>query len=345
MGQQVWLHNSQPNSSFLPWDFPVSSSQYFHRSLGTRRDSAVGNGPNSRAINHRQWEQRRLLDEEGARGIASGCLDLWHPLAPLAMDAFDRGLKATVLEGEIKGWGEKKGSSFFLLSHFFFFLMSRGRGGTMATPPPGAAHGDPAPTNLPHPTVLNKPNLSAPERPKPITCTVQPTTGELLPEDEISHSFCPRCREGGNGEGKEEGNPVNKPGLNKLLGAAGAEHALIDIEIRCNPSPGTGPFHGQLKRTTLKGKGKNLFRGRANQSVAGVVWRGMLSAPDGDSLLCHRWGRCRVRAAKCPLGLGTRWVLSESATEGEMVHVPGWGSWNAHTRAGRGGQPWCSRGT
>lgn len=121
MGQQVWLHNSQPNSSFLPWDFPVSSSQYFHRSLGTRRDSAIGNGPNSRAINHRQWEQRRLLDEEGARGIASGCLDLWHPLAPLAMDAFDRGLKATVLEGEIKGWGEKKGSSFFLLSHFFFF--------------------------------------------------------------------------------------------------------------------------------------------------------------------------------------------------------------------------------
>lgn len=216
----------------------------------------------------------------------------------------------------------------------------------MATLPPQAAHGDPTPTTLPHPTVLNKPNVSAPEHRAPVTCTVQPTTGELLPEDEISYSFCPRCRERGGSKGKEEeGNPVNKPGLNKLLRTAGAEHALIDIEIRCNPSPATGPFHGQLKRTTLKGKGKNLFRGRANQSVAGVVWRGMLSTPDRDSLPCHHWGQSKVRAAQCPLGLGTHWVLSGSATEGEMVQVPGWGSWNAHARAERGGQPWCSNGT
>lgn len=55
----------------------------------------------------------------GARGIARGCLNLWHPLAPLAMDAFDVGLKATALKGEIKGW-EKRKDHLFSLSFFFF---------------------------------------------------------------------------------------------------------------------------------------------------------------------------------------------------------------------------------
>lgn len=42
-----------------------------------------------------------------------------------------------------------------------------------------------------------------------------------------------------------------------------------------------------------------MSRGRANHSVAGVVWRGMLSVPDSDSwpsLPCHCQGRPRVQA-------------------------------------------------
>lgn len=91
---------------------------------GDKGNSSLGNSPSSRAINHRQWEQqRRSLDGVGARGIALGRLDLWHPLAPLAMDAFDIGLKATALEGKIKGWEKRKDHLFFLLflSFSFFF--------------------------------------------------------------------------------------------------------------------------------------------------------------------------------------------------------------------------------
>lgn len=40
-------------------------------------------------------------------------------MAPLAMDAFDIGLKATALEGEIKGWEKRKDHLFSPLSFFF----------------------------------------------------------------------------------------------------------------------------------------------------------------------------------------------------------------------------------
>lgn len=81
------------------------------------------------------WEQPWLEDHKslpvritkmpdwmgwGARGIAWGHLNLWHPLASLAMDAFDIELKATALQGEIKGWEKRKDHLFF--SSFFLFL-------------------------------------------------------------------------------------------------------------------------------------------------------------------------------------------------------------------------------
>ena len=73
--------------------------------------------------------------------------------------------------------------------------------------------------------------------------------------------------------------------LNRLLGAVQAEPmpSLI-LKSGAIHHQRTGSFHGKLKRATLKGRGKNLSKGRANQSVAGVVWRGMLSTPDSDSL-------------------------------------------------------------
>lgn len=55
----------------------------------------------------------------GAGDIAWGCLNLWLPLAPLAMDAFDIGLKATALEWDIKAREKRKDHLFSSLSFFF----------------------------------------------------------------------------------------------------------------------------------------------------------------------------------------------------------------------------------
>lgn len=55
----------------------------------------------------------------GARGIARGRLNLWLPLAPLAMDAFHIGPKPTALEGEIKAREKRKDHLFSSLSFFF----------------------------------------------------------------------------------------------------------------------------------------------------------------------------------------------------------------------------------
>lgn len=60
----------------------------------------------------------------GARGIARGRLNLWLPLAPLAMHAFDTGLKATALEGEIKAREKRKDHLFSSLS--FLFISGEG---------------------------------------------------------------------------------------------------------------------------------------------------------------------------------------------------------------------------
>lgn len=144
-------------------------------------------------------------------------------------------------------------------------------------------------------------------------------------------ALAPRCRRGGGREGrKEEGNPVNKPRLNRLLGAVQAEPmpSLI-LKSGAIHHQRTGSFHGKLKRATLKGRGKNLSRGRANQSVAGVVWRGICCLRQTvihcRAAPCHCQGGCRVQAAKCPLdgmrtaGMGTRRILLGSGENAGMA--------------------------
>lgn len=60
----------------------------------------------------------------------------------------------------------------------------------------------------------------------------------LFPRRGSATALAPWCRGGDGREGREEGDPVNKPRLNRLLGAAGRAYGLIDIEIRRNPSQG-----------------------------------------------------------------------------------------------------------
>lgn len=151
-------------------------------------------------------------------------------------------------------------------------------------------------------------------------------------------ALAPRCRGGGGREGREEeGDPVNKPRLNRLLGAVQAEPmpSLI-LKSGAIHHQRTGSFHGKLKRATLKGRGKNLSRGRANQSVAGVVWRGICCPRQTvihcRAAPCHCQGGWRVQAAKCPLdgvrtaGMGTRRILLGS---GENAGIAGERLWFA----------------
>lgn len=155
----------------------------------------------------------------GTRGIAWGRLNLWHSLAPLAMDAFDIGLKATALEGEIKGWEKRKDHLFSPLS-FFFLNQQRERrhhgnakllGRDAQWWRPRANH--PSPIAQPSANPAATPSLP------------------LLPHASCTHRWCcppgwqenpfprmgsptasaSRCRGGGGREGREEeGDPVNK---------------------------------------------------------------------------------------------------------------------------------------
>lgn len=169
---------------------------------GDKGDSSPGNIPGSRAINHRQWEQqRRSLDGVGARGIAQGCLDLWHPLAPLAMDAFDIGLKATALERKIKGWEKRKDHLFFFSFFSFFFKSAEGKEDPWQRHLLGQAAEAPHSPSFPahtvqHPSIVHPP---------PILPDL--LAGETLPEDGISHGFgslehCRRRQKGKAGGGR-----------------------------------------------------------------------------------------------------------------------------------------------
>lgn len=186
---------------------------------GDKGDSSLGNSPGSRAINHRQWEQqRRSLDGVGARGIAQGRLDLWHPLAPLAMDAFDIGLKATALERKIKGWGKRKDHLFFF-SFFFFFLNQqkerRNHGNATSSGRRRRPHTH-------HPALLARSSTraSCTHHPYCLTCWQE----KPFPRTGSATALAPWSTAGGGRKGRQdEGDPLNKPRLNKLPGALRAQ--------------------------------------------------------------------------------------------------------------------------
>lgn len=161
----------------------------------------------------------------GARGIARGCLNLWLPLAPLAMDAFDTGLKATALEGEIKGPGEKKESSFSFSFIFFLFNQQRER----------RHHGNTGllwrhaqrwrPRTIP-PFLTEQHSANPAARPSLCLMYHSPVTSIACLAGRKIHSqaWISHCLLRGSGEGcEEERDAVNKPRLNRLLGAVQAE--------------------------------------------------------------------------------------------------------------------------
>jgi len=127
----------------------------------------------------------------GAKGIAQGSLNLWHPLAPLAMDAFDTALKATALEGEIKGWEKRKDHLFSPLSFFFLNQQRESRhhgntkllGGDAQRWRPRANHPSPIPQPSANPAA--RPSLP----PLPRAPRTHRLAGESIPEDGIGHGL------------------------------------------------------------------------------------------------------------------------------------------------------------
>lgn len=156
----------------------------------------------------------------GAGDIAWGCLNLWLPLAPLAMDAFDIGLKATALEWDIKAREKRKDHLFSSLS-FFFFKSAEGEQAPWQHRPPQAACWR---------SQLNHPAPTEQQTPRPSLCLIHhsPVTsitwlaGKSIPKRGSATAASEQSRRQQDGC-EEERDPVNKPRLNRLLGAVQAE--------------------------------------------------------------------------------------------------------------------------
>lgn len=135
----------------------------------------------------------------------------------------------------------------------------------MATPPPRAGGGGPALTVLarshgPHPASASSTRASRIHRPCCPTCWQEKSflrTGSAA-------ALAPQSLAGGGDNGRqEEGDPVNKPRLNKLPGGSTSRaHALIDIEIRCNPSRGNRALSGLAEKSHSQREGEKLVQGK-----------------------------------------------------------------------------------
>lgn len=247
------------------------------------------------------------------------------------MDAFDIGLKATALEGEIKGWEKRKDHLFSPLSFFFFFLnqqRERRHHGNAKLLGRDAQRQRPCAN---HPSRIAQPLANPTARPSPLPALPARLAGESCSQgwdQPLSRLL------GAEEEAEEEGKPVNKPRLNRLLGAVQAEPmpSLI-LKSGAIHQRRTGSFHGKLKRATLKGRGKNLSG--EGRTKAWQVWYGEGCCPRQAVIHCraapcHCQGGCGVQATKCPLdgggtaGMGTLWVLSgmgdnAGITEGKLL--------------------------